>query len=84
MICVFREEKDGAAGAKKTETKTGFVPILVDSPVDKTKPYSQDNFATYLIGKDGKIAAELSGTKKTRPTADMILTKAKEVFATSK
>ena len=83
MICVFREEKNGPIGAKKAATKSGFSPILLDTPIDKTKAYSPNDFTTYLIGKDGKIKAALSGTKKTRPTANMILAKAKEVFTSA-
>ena len=81
MIGVFREEKDGLKGTKKAAKASGFSPILLDTPVNKTKAYSQTDFATYLIGKDGKIKAELSGTKRVRPTADNILEKARELFA---
>ena len=80
MIAVFREEKDGPAGAKKASTKSGFAPILIDTPADKTKAYSQDGFVTYLIGKDGTILAEHAGTKMKRPKAGDLLAKAKEVF----
>ena len=80
MIAVFREERDGQEGAKKASTKSQFYPILLDSPVNKTKAYSQKGFSTYLIGKDGKIKAELSGIKTTRPNADHVLAKAKEIF----
>ena len=81
MISVFREEEDGPAGAKKTTTKTGFTPILIDTPADKTKAYAQEGFVTYLIGKDGTILAELTGTKKSRPKTEAVLAKAKEVFS---
>ena len=84
MIAVFREEKKGIAGTKKASTKSGFSPILLDTPLDKTKAYSQKDFTTYLIGKDGTIKAELSGTKTKRPTPETIFTKAQEVFAASK
>ena len=84
MISVFREEEDGPAGAMKTTKKTGFTPILLDTPADKTKGYSQGGFFTYLIGKDGTILAELSGTKKTRPTAEAIISEAEKVFAKEK
>ena len=80
MICVFREEKAGASGAAKAAAKSSFSPILLDTPIDKTKAYSQKDFATYLIGKDGKIKAVISGKKTKRPTADDVLAKAKEVL----
>ena len=79
MICVFREEKDGPEGAAKAVAKSGFSPILLDTPVNKTAAYSQTGFATYLIGKDGKVKAELIGTKKKRPV-DQVLEKVNEVF----
>ena len=80
MIGVFREERDGVEGAKKAVLASGFSPILLDTPVSKTKAYSQKDFTTYLVDKDGLIKAELSGTKKHRPTAESILAKAKELF----
>ena len=83
MIAVFREENDGPAGAKKASSKTGFSPILLDTPADKTKAYSQKGFVTYLIGKDGTILSDLSGTKMKRPTAEAIAAEAKKVFATA-
>ena len=81
MIGVFREERDGLEGTRKAAKASGFSPILLDSPASKTKAYSQNDFVTYLIGKDGKIKAEFSGTKKVRPTADNILKKARELLA---
>lgn len=83
-IYVFREESKGPAGAQIAATKSGFSPILLDTPADKTITYSQGDFSTYLIGKDGKIKAEISGSKTKRPTAKVILAKAKEVFSVSK
>ena len=83
-IYVFREESKGPAGAQIAATKSGFSPILLDTPADKTINYSQGDFSTYLIGKDGKIKAEISGSKTKRPTAKVILAKAKEVFSVSK
>lgn len=80
MVAVFREELDGVEGAKKATRASGFSPILLDTPVNKTKAYSQKDFVTYLIGKDGEIKAELSGSKKVRPTAEDVLAKAKELF----
>ncbi|MBK1829939.1 hypothetical protein JIN77_04325 [Verrucomicrobiaceae bacterium R5-34] len=80
MVCVFREERGGLAGAKKTADSTGFSPLLLDYPIAKTKAYSQGSYSTYLIGKDGKIKAELNGLKKNRPTADAIAAKVSEVF----
>ena len=67
MISVFREEKDGPAGAKKTTNTTGFSPILIDTPADKTKAYSQEGFITYLIGKDGTHLGRTHGNEKESP-----------------
>ena len=80
MLCVFREEKKGPEGAQKATKKSGFSPILLDTPTNLTKAYSQKGFSTYLIGKDGKIKAIISGSKTKRPNAEVIIEKAKEVF----
>lgn len=81
LVSVFREEKEGAEGAKKAADASGFSPILLDTPAKATTAYSQKDFATYLIDEKGVIRAEIVGTKKKRPTGDQILTKAKEFFA---
>jgi len=80
IICVFREEEKGATGALRVALKSSISPILLDTPVDKTKAYSEGGFTTYFIGGDGKIKAELSGTKGKRPTGKDIFAKAKMVF----
>ena len=80
MLCVFREEKKGPKGAQKATEKSGFSPNLLDTPTNLTKSYSQKGFSTYLIGKDGKIKAIISGSKIKRPNAEVIIEKAKEVF----
>ena len=75
VVCVFREEKDGAEGIKKARTKSGAVfPILLDPGAIETSRYSRgDSFSTYVITKDGKIGAVLEGTKGKRPNADEVL-----------
>ena len=80
LVAVFREEKLGAEGAMKATKKSGFSPILLDTPVKVTAAYSQEGFKTYLIDAEGVIKTEISGTKAKRPTVEDILAKAKEVF----
>ena len=82
LIGVLREETKGIEGLKIASQKaSGLSPILLDTPVKKTEAYSKNDFATYFIGKDGKIKARLSGSKRVRPTGNVILKKAEEVFA---
>ena len=81
MVSVFREERKGIEGLKIASQKaSGFSPILLDTPAKKTESYSKNDFATYFSGKDGTIKASLSGTKHVRPTGEVILKKAQEVF----
>ncbi|MGJ8676293.1 MAG: hypothetical protein ACSHX0_02120 [Akkermansiaceae bacterium] len=80
ILSVFREEKEGVEGAKKAFMKTKFSPILLDSPAEKTARYSQNDFATYFIDQKGIVKAVLSGTKKNRPTGEIILAEAKKAF----
>ena len=82
LICVLREERDGAEGLKKAQksTKAAF-PIVSDRGAKATKSYSQGGFHTYVIDKEGKIQAVLKGTKTKRPADQPIL---KELKALSK
>lgn len=75
VVCVFREEKDGAEGIKKARTQTCAVfPVLLDPGAVETALYSRGvSFTTYVVGKEGEIDAVLEGVKVKRPTADEIL-----------
>lgn len=81
LVTVFREEKDGVEGLKKAVDKTGFSPILLDTPVTATAAYQHENYATYLIDKKGVIRAVFDGTKKERPTGELLLEEAKKLFS---
>lgn len=81
LVAIFREERKGAAGTMQIVKKTGFSPILIDTPIRATRAYSQGGFSTYLIDKTGVIKAEISGTKYKRETGETILAKVKEVLA---
>ena len=39
----------------------------------KTSKYSNEGFATYIVDRNGKIAATMPGTKMRRPTPKKIL-----------
>ena len=80
-IVVFREEKDGIKGLKKSQAKTKFPNLLLDSPAKVTIDWSKGTFATYLINDKGVVKAVLGGTKIARPTSEDVLNKAQEVFA---
>lgn len=72
---MFREEKDGQDGLKKSFERTrAEFPLLLDTPPEETKSYSQAGFHTYIIGPDGIVHADLPGTKMKRPPPDKILT----------
>ena len=75
VICVLREEKSGVEGVAKVREKTGAAfPILLDLDRQKTPRYSEGTaFHTYIVGKDGRIAAVLKGEKGKRPTGEEIL-----------
>ena len=83
MLCVFREERKGISGTNVASKRSKFSPILLDTPATKTAAYSQKEYATYLIDKEGIIKAKISGTKYSRPGDSTILDKTKEIFNTS-
>ncbi len=73
-MAVFREEKDGVAGLKMAREKTDATfPFLMDLDAEHTSAYSRKKFATYVIGGDGKVLAELDGSVMLRPTVEQIL-----------
>jgi peroxiredoxin len=74
ILVVFREERDGSEGLKKSQSNSGAkFPLLLDLDKKNTADYSTTGFTTYVIGKDGNIAAILAGTKPKRPQAEEIL-----------
>ncbi|MBK1855228.1 redoxin domain-containing protein [Verrucomicrobiaceae bacterium 5K15] len=74
VLVVFREERDGLEGMKKSaKVSQGSFPILLDEKSAQTKVYSQTGYDTYIIDKDGKVAAKIEGTKKKRASNEEIL-----------
>jgi len=74
IIAVFREEKDGKDGLKKSLERTrAEYPLLLDTPPEATKSYSPDGFHTYIIDPAGVVRVDLPGTKMKRPDAEEIL-----------
>ena len=74
MLAVFREEEEGKDGLKKSvERSRARFPLLLDTPVSVTQPYSVKGFHTYIVDPAGVVQADLSGTKMQRPTAQKIL-----------
>ncbi len=74
VLVVFREEQGGIEGLKKAEkTSGGKFPLLLDDGGAKTKVYSKSGYDTYIIGKDGKVAAKLEGSKTKRANTEQLL-----------
>lgn len=85
ILSIHREEKEGVAGLKKTAKKTmATYHLSSDLGNTSTGAWSKGGFHSYLVLKDGTLAAELTGTKNDRPTASEILEKAKEVLPAAK
>ncbi|PHR95218.1 MAG: hypothetical protein COA78_30650 [Blastopirellula sp.] len=74
VLIVFREEREGAAGLKKsTRASKGKFPLLLDLKNKTTAAYSTTGYTTYIIGKDGNVKKILAGTKPKRPKTEAIL-----------
>ncbi|MGY8767751.1 MAG: peroxiredoxin family protein [Pirellulales bacterium] len=74
VLVVFREEREGPAGLKKsTRVSGGKFPLLLDLNKKTTAAYSTTGFTTYIIGKDGNVKKILAGTKPKRPKTEAIL-----------
>ena len=54
-------------------------PLVLDLGSKKTSKYSQKGFATYIVDREGKIAATMPGTKMRRPSAKKVLSELKKV-----
>ncbi len=79
VIVVFREERDGVAGLRKSQMiGTTKFPLLLDAGAKATPEYSTTGFTTYIIAKDGAVESILAGTKKNRPKAETIIAKVKK------
>jgi len=78
-VAVFREEKEGLEGLKKSLTKTrATFPLLLDESPLVTKPYSPEGFHTYVISPAGTVYVDLPGTKMKRPGPDKIMAALKQ------
>jgi len=74
LLTIFREESEGEEGLKQIRKTTGAkFPFALDLNSEKTKVYSTEGFDTYVINKEGKIAAVIDGTKKDRPMSKQII-----------
>lgn len=81
VIAVFREEKDDGGLKKSLERIKATFPLVSDLDSEKTKAYSDEGFATYLVNKNGKVAAILPGTKKRRPGSKKVLEELRRIAA---
>lgn len=74
VVVIFREERDGVAGLKKSQqTGSAEFPLLLDLGAKNTPDYSTTGFTTYIIDKKGKIETILDGVKKNRPNSEAII-----------
>jgi len=80
IVAVFREEKLGAEGLKRSRNSARAEFTLVnDLGAKATSAYSRNNFTTYVIDKKGVIQAILPGTLTKRTSADEILRELKKL-----
>ena len=80
VVCVFREEKEGTKGLKKSQSKIkAKFYLLNDLGSKQTAKYSGDSFTTYIIDKQGKIQAILPGTTTKRPPIAKVLKELKKI-----
>jgi peroxiredoxin len=74
VIVVFREERDGVEGLKKSQKVAGAeFPLLIDLGSKNTADNSTRGFTTYIIDMDGMDKPILAGTKPKRPKAAAII-----------
>lgn len=82
IICIFREESEGAKGLQKVQDKieTTFT-LAVDRDKASTEPYSTKRmtFDNFVIDKTGKVKAIIPGTLKIRATAEQLIKNLKEI-----
>lgn len=80
-MAVFREEKEGVEGLKKSRASTkATFPFGLDRDSAATAAYSQDAFNTYIVDAKGTLRAALKGTKLVRPTDEEILAELTKVL----
>jgi len=82
VVAVFREDSARIDGLKKVReaSKTEFV-LLTDYEAQKTKPYSTEGYAAYVVDRMGIIRAIIPGTKAGRPDVDKLLEAVKMLSA---
>jgi len=82
VVAVFREDSARIDGLKKVReaTKAEF-PLLTDYEAQKTKPYSSEGYAAYVVDRMGIVRAIVPGTKAGRPDVDKLLEAVKMLSA---
>ena len=87
VIVIFREEKDGVEGLKKSQTrsKTTFR-LGLDPEKKNTAAYSpkRGQFANYVIDSKGIVRGMVDGDLRDRATADELMAFLKSINADSK
>ena len=80
VIAVFREEAKGVEGLKKIKEKTEVdFALAIDNGKKQTGRYTSGKmkFHSYLIGRDGKVAAIIQGDLKNRAKSKQLLDEVK-------
>lgn len=76
VIVVFREERDGVEGLKKTLEKTmSTFRLGLDLNKEQTSRWSpkKGQFANYVVDRHGKIRGIVDGDLRDRATADELM-----------
>jgi peroxiredoxin len=82
IVAVFRDDSGRVDGLKKIrEAAKATFPLLTDYESQKTKPYSPDGYAAYVVDRMGIIRAIVPGSETLRPDADKLLEAVKQLSA---
>ena len=82
VIVVFREERDGVEGLRKSQARAkSTFRLALDLGKKTTAAYSprKGQFANYVIGRDGIVRGLVDGDLRKRATADQLITLLKEI-----
>lgn len=87
LIFVFREEREGVAGIKKIQKRVPSEFTLALDPNKKSSAaYSSRRmtFDNFVLDREGKVAAIIDGTLRTRATAKQLISVLEKLEAENK
>ena len=82
VVVIFREEEGGVAALRKIKERTNTTfTLATDLNKESSAAYSPKRmtFDNFVIDKGGNVKAVISGTLKTRATAEQLLTNLREI-----